>query len=249
MTTDSAHEQRKKAFYKDLHDAIDSAWVRMSRGDENRFHLYYLPGGEDFNSFSEMDQVPDGYIRVTDKEISGFKTLNQLYAWAHSLVGNLPYYAINPKANNKASEQIHINARKRGHAAGKYTKREIAHLQNLDPILFGIAKGPWALEWANREEENRRSFSGQDIYPQAPLPPNDAVTWANDIAAQLKRLNHVSSLEDIFNKAMSLGFNKSTEDFGALLGCQAAGHGISWADDLEPGSYEQIEIPSREFYV
>jgi hypothetical protein len=243
------YEQRKKAFLKDLHNAIDKAWLRMGQGDENRFHLYYLPGGEDFESFSEMDQVPDGYVRVTDKEISGFKTLDQLYAWAQNLVGSVPYYSTNPKPTSSAGEEIHQKARKRTRASGKYTKREIAQLQNLDPILFGIAKGPWALEWANREEEKGQSFSGQDIYPQAPNPPNNAVTWASDIAAQLKRLNNVSSLEDLFNKAVSLGYDKNAEDFGVHLGCQAAGHGISWADDLDSGSYDQIAVPSREFYV
>jgi hypothetical protein len=102
---------------------------------------------------------------------------------------------------------------------------------------------------ADREEEKGRSFSGQEIYGQAPNPPSSAMFWADDIAAQLLHLNRMQSLTALFAKATSLGFDKSPEDFGALLGCQAAGHGISWADDLAPGSYDQIDVPSREFYV
>ena len=130
-----------------------------------------------------------------------------------------------------------------------YTKKQIAELQSNDPILFGIAKGPWSLQWTDMEEEKGRSFSGQDIYELAPNPPSDAVAWAEDIAAQLKRLNMVRSLHELFLIAQNRGYDKDEETFGMYLGCQAAGHGISWADDLQPGDDRAIELPYREFYV
>jgi len=130
-----------------------------------------------------------------------------------------------------------------------YTKKQITELQYMDPILFGMAKGPWALEWSNREEEKGRSFSGQDIYELAPNPPSDAVAWAEDIAAQLKRMNNVAGLEVLYAVAQREGFNKDRENFGLYLGCQAAGHGISWCDDLQPGTEKLIDIPHHEFYI
>lgn len=130
-----------------------------------------------------------------------------------------------------------------------YTKKQIAALQGHDPILFGMAKGPWALEWADREEEKGRSFSGQDIYELAPNPPSDAIAWAEDVSAQLRRLNGVDALEDVYTKASFAGFDKDREVFGMYLGCQIAGHGISWCDDLQPGAERYIDLPHREFYV
>lgn len=135
------------------------------------------------------------------------------------------------------------------HRHVNYNKMQIAELQLMDPILFGIAKGPWAIEWANRQEENGRSFSGQDIYEAAPNPPSDAIVWAEDIAAQLRRLNNVAGLEVLYAVAQHEGFRKDRENFGLYLGCQAAGHGITWHDDLHPGAGKLIEIPHREFYV
>jgi hypothetical protein len=129
-----------------------------------------------------------------------------------------------------------------------YTKTMISHLQKEDPIMFGLAKGPWALEWANRQEAKGKRLGGVDVYEAAPLPPFEAVTWAEDVASQLVRLNGMSLL-DLYQRAIECGLNKSTEQFGALLGCQIAGHGISWTDDLPSGCDHLIQRPHREFYV
>lgn len=139
--------------------------------------------------------------------------------------------------------------RKGFHRHVGYTRKQIAELASTDPILFGMAKGPWAIEWANREEAKGRSFAGEDIYARAPDPPSDAIVWAEDIAAQLKRLNNVTRLFVLYAHAAREGFDKNTEIFGMYLGCQAAGHGISWCDDLQPGTDKLIEIPHREFHV
>lgn len=130
-----------------------------------------------------------------------------------------------------------------------YAKNQIRALSRTDPILFGLSKGPWSLWWANQEEENGRSFSGQDVYELAPDPKSDAVAWAEDIAAQLKRLNGSPSLDALYDLARQAGFDKSPEAFGMYLGCQTAGHGISWCDDLDADAGRLIAVPSREFYV
>jgi hypothetical protein len=128
-----------------------------------------------------------------------------------------------------------------------YSKDTIRDLSYSDPILYGIAKGPWALHWAEQQEEQGRTFPGEDLYEICPPPPSDAVRWAEDVAAQLVKMNDVKTLEDLMMIAVENGFAKDEEDFGAYLGCEAAGHGVTWHDDLDCGSI--IKIPDREFYV
>ena len=50
-----------------------------------------------------------------------------------------------------------------------------------------------------------------------------------------------------FNKAKSEGFAGGAEEFGFYLGCEAAGMGIRWDDDLSTNF--KIEVPQQEFYV
>jgi hypothetical protein len=131
----------------------------------------------------------------------------------------------------------------------KLTKLAIATLQYQNPILFGMAKGPWAIWWADREEEKGRSFSGLDIYEESPFPPAAAVKWAEDVASEYIKLNNVRALEDLAQIATRAGFTKDEESFGMYLGCQATGAGISWSDDCPAGSHDLIKAPYREFNI
>lgn len=79
-------------FHKAWHKAIKNAYLRMMKGDENAFHLYYLPQGGEIEAFSEMDVVPPGYELASPEKISGFKTLDQLYAWAERFIGDIPVF-------------------------------------------------------------------------------------------------------------------------------------------------------------
>lgn len=90
----SEYEKRHAAFVSDWQSAIRAAYQRMMRGDCNRFYLYYRPNGEEFATFSEAETVPQGFELVTGEWISGFKTLEQLYAWASRFVGSVPYYKV-----------------------------------------------------------------------------------------------------------------------------------------------------------
>jgi len=86
------YTKQREAFDRNWQDAIKTAYQRMMRGDENAFHLYFIPRGECFAAFSDMDTIPAGFEIVTGERISGFKTLEQLYAWARPLVGKVPYF-------------------------------------------------------------------------------------------------------------------------------------------------------------
>lgn len=120
-------------------------------------------------------------------------------------------------------------------------------------ILKGIARGPYAMEWAERQEERGRSFSGVDIYEAAPNTSAKAKKWGSGLADKIVLLNAKKfqdpsmSLEKMFEMAVAEGFAKDREAFGFYLGMQAIGHGVAWDDDIS-GSSIEFELPYAEYY-
>ena len=112
-------------------------------------------------------------------------------------------------------------------------------------VLLGMAKGPWASHWANEQEEDGVSFSGVDIYDEAPNPPRWVMTWARSLAAVIEKLNG-STLDELYAAACRAGFAKNPETFGYYLGMQAVGHGVHWTDDGADNI--GIKVPSIELY-
>ena len=55
-------------------------------------------------------------------------------------------------------------------------KSKISHDRE---ILYGLAKGPWADFWANRQEERRRSFSQHSQNPTFCTSSNKHITTKN----------------------------------------------------------------------
>ena len=120
--------------------------------------------------------------------------------------------------------------------------------QHDSEILHGMAKGPWADAWAQKQEEKGRSFSGQNIYDICPEPPRAARSWARKAADKIVAANGGLALEELFLAARHEGFDKAREDFGFYLGCQACGMGIQWDDDLSSTGLK-IEVPYDEFFI
>lgn len=114
-------------------------------------------------------------------------------------------------------------------------------------ILEGIPRGVWADYWALQQEEKGKSFSGQDIYELAPKTPTWAKVWGKKIADEIVRLNG-RSLEGLYDMVKEAGYPRGKETFGYHLGMQAAGHGVSWSDDVRGLRHDAIKIPSHEFY-
>jgi len=239
----SQYAIQHEKFEKDWRSAIRSAYQRMMRGDENAFYLYFLPHGESFKSFSEMDQIPPGYVLVTGERISGFKTLDQLYAWANRMVGTVPYYDPNPRPKAATS------------SPSRKTRTKTKAIDHVRDILRGMARGPWALYWADREEEKGSSFSGVDIYEAAPEAPAWAKKWARELADKIVLLNtdrrgrrsERPGLDGLYEEAVAEGFAKDGEAFGYYLGMQAVGAGVRWDDDVS-GTNLEISVPYDEFY-
>lgn len=116
-------------------------------------------------------------------------------------------------------------------------------------ILAGIPTGVWADYWATQQEERGRSFSGQDIMDVAPKVPKWAKDWATNLAAGIVSVNG-KTLEQLYQMVKEAGYPHDREHFGYHLGMQAAGHGVSWSDDVrfDKLKHNAIGIPHREFY-
>jgi hypothetical protein len=129
----------------------------------------------------------------------------------------------------------------------KQKKTQSSSGTNHDPeILKGLARGPWSLLWANNAEEQGESLSGIDVYAEAPEAPRWAKRWAQSLADALVALNH-NSLDALFRLAQQEGFTQDRETFGAYLGFQTVGAGISWDDNLRSPNLK-IRCPSSELY-
>ena len=118
-------------------------------------------------------------------------------------------------------------------------------------IILGMARGVWAIHWADELEEagESRSLSGQDIYEIAPETPAWAEKWAKKLAGSICHLNGDRSLDMLFREVKQAGFPRDQESFGYYLGMQAVGSGVHWTDDVPFGnSKPKILVPSYEFY-
>jgi len=116
-----------------------------------------------------------------------------------------------------------------------------------DPeIVEGMARGPWASYWASQAEEAGESLPGVDVYEAAPPTPAWAKRWARALAHAVVEANG-SELETLYQAALTDGFPHDAESFGALLGLQATGSGVSWRDDVKKTAL-MILLPRTEFY-
>ena len=122
-------------------------------------------------------------------------------------------------------------------------------------ILAGIARGPWASYWADREEERGRRLGGVDVYDAAPPAPRWAQRWARDAAGAIVHAStkdgRVPTLTELYERAQALGYARDAESFGSHLGMQFVGHGVGWTDDVRASRAETsaaISIPHGEFY-
>jgi hypothetical protein len=130
-----------------------------------------------------------------------------------------------------------------------------------EAVLEGMAKGPWSVYWAEEEESNGKSFFGIDVYKEAPTPPAWANRWAKKVSEEIVKLNKrkigmvlkgiKTSIGDIANSIFYAYPEKKQPDYeqiGMWLGCQAAGMGINWTDNLPYKAPFSLKVPQREFY-
>src|SRR5271169_4337033 len=111
-----------------------------------------------------------------------------------------------------------------------------------------MARALFVDAWARNEEEKGRSLRGE-LMDQAPKTNRAAKKKAEELAAQISRLNGVI-LAHLYDHAIRVpGRHLSVPTprlFGHYLAMQAMGHGVSWFDDHPTFD---LKVPRIEFYL
>lgn len=117
-------------------------------------------------------------------------------------------------------------------------------------VIAGIARAAFVTEWANRQEERGRTFSGKDLYQVAPRTDKHARDWAEGVVERIESLNRKSIVELLYAAAIADGRAGSVPEdyvfsFGSDIGHQVMGAGVSWFDDHEQFP---LRLPYEEYY-
>ena len=106
-----------------------------------------------------------------------------------------------------------------------------------DPIISGMARALFVLEWSDREDEHGRHYPGQALEHVAPETPRQAFDAAHNLAGRFEQLNGLEIHCLLRQAALADGMpgeippNQYAENFGHYLAMQALGHGVGWFDD------------------
>lgn len=105
------------------------------------------------------------------------------------------------------------------------------------PIISGMARALFILEWADWEEEAGRTYPGQALEHVAPPTPREAFDAAHNLAGRFEQLNGYDIRALLWQAAVADGRphadpgKQYAENFGHYLAMQALGHGVGWFDD------------------
>jgi hypothetical protein len=103
-----------------------------------------------------------------------------------------------------------------------------------DPIINGMARILFVLEWSDREDEQGRHYPGQALEHVAPETPREAFDAAHNLAGRFEQLNGMALVRLLRQAADADGRkpdDRYADDFGHYITMQALGHGVSWFDD------------------
>jgi hypothetical protein len=118
------------------------------------------------------------------------------------------------------------------------------------PIINGMARALFVIEWSNREEEEGRTYSGQALEDVAPETPREAFDAAHNLCGRFENANDTNIHALLWKAAAADGLpheypgDKYADGFGWDLALEALGHGVSWFDDH--GRFD-LHLPSFEF--
>lgn len=113
-------------------------------------------------------------------------------------------------------------------------------------MIDGVVAALWIPAWANFEEEQGRSFSGQRLEDVAPAPPASVRRAARAWTMKLVQLNK-KTLNSIYGDASRAeGYPVDANELGYYLAMQSLGHGVGWGDSHEEFP---VRLPHVEAYV
>ncbi|MFA5313733.1 MAG: hypothetical protein WC375_10550 [Methanomassiliicoccales archaeon] len=129
-----------------------------------------------------------------------------------------------------------------------------------EAILKSMARTFYVAAWADHEEEEGRSYPGQELFSVAPQKtPQSAINKARETIESLEMQNHMS-INELFEKAVKADMKSNGEDnpdvlqhvmgnladqFGYGMAMRSLGHGVGWEDDHADIG---IKYPYVEYY-
>jgi hypothetical protein len=131
-----------------------------------------------------------------------------------------------------------------------WSDADIASLKLGNPVLYGMAKGPWLWGQTRREQKDAGAwfFAAVDRSKQVNGPSAGAITWAMRMALECMAMNHVATLGELLQVARAAGFELGPEAFGMYLGYEIAGCGVSWTDTVTLAGPSPIQLPRCTFH-
>ncbi len=101
----------------------------------------------------------------------------------------------------------------------------------MKEILDGMARAMFVDRWVWQEEEDGRTYPGQDLMNCAPETPHEAEAAALYLAGMIDQANG-TTLHCIAAAAVRAeGKAIDESELGHYLAMMAMGHGVSWFDD------------------
>lgn len=101
-------------------------------------------------------------------------------------------------------------------------------------LLKFIARTLFVCAWADEEENDGRSYPGQELFDVAPETPVTALVLAGVLLGRIEEQNHAPYYILIKRAADADAVTPEEideEQFGYSLAMMALGHGVSWFDD------------------
>lgn len=116
---------------------------------------------------------------------------------------------------------------------------------NKAELVNSMAKTFWVLAWSDYEEEQGRSYPGQELFNMAPDTPQSAIEYAHKFYLKVENENGIS-LQDFTPKGLDEDDNDFHADLGHYLVMESLGHGIAWTDDRDED--HGLKLPYVENY-
>jgi hypothetical protein len=120
-------------------------------------------------------------------------------------------------------------------------------------IIDSMARTIFVCAWADREESEGRSYSGQDLFDVAPEDtPTEAFDLAYKWAHEVEETNgwpldklYADALVVIYAEGAKWYTTRkpSEERFGHCLAFEIMGHGVGWSDDYPDHG---LKLPRHE---
>jgi hypothetical protein len=116
-------------------------------------------------------------------------------------------------------------------------------------IFESAARALFVNAWADREEEEGRTYPGQELMEVAPETPDDARLAAASLFKSTELVNK-KQIENLYFRALKLSGKEDNEHwrdlFGHYLAMEALGHGVGLGDEFRDHG---VEVPDVTYYL